>query len=477
MDTGAARSCLRRSEFLTICNRIGRTPVLTKAIRLSGVTGHHISVLGGTQVQEDKLGPLEVIIVEDIAHPLILGRDALLHDGAEICYSSGQLSFRGHKLPMTPAGSTTAVNSLGDRPPLMGTSTIETFVKSNEDLFSARGEALGCHPDIAVRIETTGPPIKRRPYRMPLSKRDALDKKLDELLAQGIIVPSSSPWASPVVLVEKKDPSEGPRFTVDFTALNKVTRKDAYPIPLIRDIFDQLHGATVFSTLDMKSGFHQLPIYGPHQEKTAFVCHRDLFEWTRLPMGCCNSSQAFQRAVEVILKGLIGTICMLYIDDVVVYSPNHEQHLQHLEVVFDRFRQYNMRLNPTKCVFGMREVKLLGYVVGEQGLRADPDKVAAIVRLQPPKDLQEARSFLGMSGYYRTCIPDYAKVAAPLVELTKKNVKFRWTSAHQQDFETLQPWSATRSWPTHARTSRTSYTQTLAPTLLAPYCVSWTTRE
>ena len=131
------------------------------------------------------------------------------------------------------------------------------------------------------------------------------------------------------MLVEKKDPSEGPRFCVDFTQLNKVTKKDAYPIPLIRDIFDQLQGATIFSTLDMKSGFHQLPLHPDDQEKTAFVCHRGLFHWTRLPMGLANASQMFQRAMEVVLKGLIGTICMLYIDDIVVYSDSEEQHVEH----------------------------------------------------------------------------------------------------------------------------------------------------
>ena len=137
---------------------------------------------------------------------------------------------------------------------------------------------------------------------------------MNDLLAQGIIVPSSSPRAAPVVLVEKKDPSDGPHFCVDYTGLNKVTKKDAYPIPLIRDIFDQLQGATIFSTLDLKGGFHQLPLHPDDQEKTAFICHKGLYHWTRLPMGLANASALFQRAMGIVFKGLLRKIAMLNID-------------------------------------------------------------------------------------------------------------------------------------------------------------------
>ena len=231
-----------------------------------------------------------------------------------IDYDAGMLTCRGVSLPLLPARQPIAFDSLGDKPPIIEDTFIGQCVTQQADLFAAKGENLGCHPDILVRIHTEGAPIKRRPYRLPLKKRAALDAKLDDLIAQGIITPSSSPWASPVVLVDKKDTSDGPRFCVDYTSLNKITKKDAYPIPLIHDIFDQLQGATVFSTLDMKSGFHPLPLHPKDQEKTAFVCHRGLFQWTRLPMGLANASQLFQRAMEIVFKGLIGNMCMLYID-------------------------------------------------------------------------------------------------------------------------------------------------------------------
>jgi len=409
VDTGATRTVLRRQEFEKLCKLIGRAPLLRKSVQLVGVTGHDIAVLGHTEIMEDDLGPIPVIVVDGISQAMIIGRDVLRVGDACIDYANARLTVRGRKYRLLPTRDGEHVASLGDRLPVMVDTNIEKCVRENEDLFAAAGENLGCHPDIAVRIHTEGPPIKRRPYRLPLTKRAALDRKLDELLDQGVIVPSSSPWASPVVLVEKKDTTEGPRFCVDFTALNKVTRKDAYPIPLIRDIFDQLQGATVFSTLDLKSGFHQLPLHPDDQEKTAFVCHRGLFEWTRLPMGLCNASQLFQRAMEVVLKGLIGNVCMLYIDDIVVYSKDAAEHERHLALMFERLRQYNLRLNPKKCVFGLTEVKLLGYIVSEAGLKADPDKVAAIARMEAPQSVPEVRSFLGMTGYYRSCIEGYAR--------------------------------------------------------------------
>ena len=438
MDTGASRTVLRRLEFERLCKETGRKPLLRKGVELTGVTGHEIRVLGSTELKEVQLGVIPVVVVEGIGHALILGRDVMRQLQATVNYDRGVLSWKHLEMDLLPPRENELVASLGERPPLVRDSRIGQCVEQHQDLFAAKGEHLGCHPEIQVRIETDGAPIKRRPYRLPLTKRNALDRKIEELLEQGVIVPSSSPWASPVVLVQKKDPTEGPRFCVDYTALNKVTKKDAYPIPLIRDIFDQLHGASVFSTLDLKSGFHQLPVHPEDQEKTAFVCHAGLYQWTRMPMGLSNASQLFQRAMEVVFKGLIGRICMLYIDDIVIYSKTEVEHEQHLQTMFDRLRQYNLRLNPTKCVFGLRQVKLLGYIVSSDGLRADTDKVAAIARMQAPQNLADARSFLGMTGYYRSCIRDYAHIAEPLVHLTRKNIRFAWGQDQQEAFDKLK---------------------------------------
>ena len=438
LDSGASRSLLRRQEFDVICKQMGRHPILSKTVDLCAVTGHQLKVLGMTELYEEQLGSIPIIVVEGIQYPCILGRDVLKQHEAIINYQTGTLTCNNASFTLTPGPNLSQIQSFGPRPPTMNRDKIKQCVMEHEHLFAAKGEPLGCHPDIAVRIITEGPPIRRRPYRIPLKKRAALDEIIEDYLKQGVIVPSSSPWASPIVLVKKKDPSDGPRFCVDYTKLNAVTKKDSFPIPLIRDIFDQLQGAKIFSTLDLKSGFHQIPIDPRDQEKTAFISHKGLFEFTRLSMGLSNSSAAFQRAMEVVLKGLIGDIAMLYIDDIVIYSRSEADHINHLRLIFQRLNHYNLRLNPAKCVFGLTEVKLLGYIVSEQGLRADPDKVSAIARMAAPDNLAQVRTLLGMTGYYRSCIQDYAKIAAPLVALTKKNTRFQWAEAQQQAFDALK---------------------------------------
>ena len=438
IDSGASRSVVRRKEFMELCKHVGRSPILSKAVELIGVTGHDIKVKGATQLPIDQVGPIDFIVVEDINHPMIIGRDILRAYKAIIDYDQGVLKWNDRTWPLLPQPSGGAILTLGDHPPLMRSPLIEKCVTAHEHIFAAKGEPLGCHPDIMVRIETEGPPVRRRPYRVPLAKRKALDDQLEDLLNQGIIEPSSSPWASPVVMVQKKDPQAAPRFTVDYTALNKQLKKDAYPIPLIRDIFDQLQGASVFSTLDLKSGFHQLPIHPDDKEKTAFICHAGLFNWLRMPMGLATASARFQRAMEKVLEGLLGKFALLYIDDVIIYSRNETDHALHLSAVFQRFEQYQLTLNPAKCVFGMAQVKLLGYIVSEKGLSGDPEKIAAIKRMQEPANVKQVRAFLGMSGYYRTLIKDYAHIAEPLVALTKKNHRFVWTEAQQKAFEALK---------------------------------------
>ena len=457
VDSGASRTVVRRLEFDTLCKISGRRPILKPCVDLCGVTGTGIKVYGKTELKFDNVGVLEVIIVDDIGRGMILGRDAMRANRAKIDYDNGVLIWADKRLPLLPKRPEEVISSFGDKPPKINDNVIQKCVNDYEHLFAARGEALGCHPDIMIRLETTGGPIRRRPYRLPLAKRKALDEKIQEYLAQGIIAPSSSPWSSPVVLVGKKDQSEGPRFCIDYTGINKILKHDCFPIPLIRDIFDQLQGATIFSTLDLKSGYHQLPIHPDDQEKTAFVCHAGQFEFLRLPMGLKTATQKFQRAMEIVLKGLIGKICMIYVDDVVCYSQNEIQHAEHLKMIFDRLDQYNLRLNPSKCVFGFKEVKLLGYIVSEKGLAADPDKVAAIARMKAPANLAQTRSFLGMCGYYRTLIRDFAKIAEPLVKLQRKDVKFEWTEQQQTAFETLKTELCSENVMAHPRPDKQFY--------------------
>ena len=194
-------------------------------------------------------------------------------------------------------------------------------------------------------------------------------------------------------------------------------------------------GSTVFTTLDLKSGYHQLPVHPNDIEKTAFTCHQGQFEFLRVPFGLCNAPSHFQRVMETILHDLLGVCVLVYIDDLVIYSTDMESHIGHVQLVLQRIRKANLRLKPSKCHFGQKEVKLLGYVVNKSGIQPDPDKTAAIQALSRPTTVKQVRSFLGMANYYRNCIPNYANIAAPLTELTRKNQRFHWTHHHDKSFK------------------------------------------
>ena len=256
------------------------------------------------------------------------------------------------------------------------------------------------------------------------------------MLQLGVIRPSHSPWASPVTLVPKKD--GGTRFCIDYRQLNAVTIKDRYPLPLIQDIFDQLGGSKLFSTLDMRSGFWQLPMSPESIEKTAFVCHRGLFECSRLPFGLANAPSVYQRAMNKVLGDFIGKFVMVFIDDIVIYSNSESDHKAHVEQVLQRLEEAGLTLKDSKCHWAQSQIDLLGYVVSAQGVSAQPAKTSAIRALAPPENVSELRRFLGMTGYYRQLIPDYARKATALYALTKKDAEWQWTETESQGFESLK---------------------------------------
>ena len=256
------------------------------------------------------------------------------------------------------------------------------------------------------------------------------------MLEQGVIRPSVSPWSSPITLVPKKDST--PRFCVDYRKLNAVTVPDRYPLPLIQDIFDQIGGSTVFSTLDLNSAYWQIPMDEASIPKTAFKCHRGLFEFLRLPFGLCNGPAAFQRIIDTVMGDLLGKICLVYLDDIVIFSSNATEHAAHLQLVFDRLRNAGLQLKPSKCHFGVNEIKLLGFIVSDQGIATDPAKVEVIQNLPSPSSVKEVRTFLGMTSYYRQFVPNYATVSEPLTCLMRKEVKFHWGADQAAAFTSLK---------------------------------------
>jgi len=258
------------------------------------------------------------------------------------------------------------------------------------------------------------------------------------MAARGIIEPSSSAWCSPVVMVTKKT-DQSIRFCCDFRKINSVSQSDCQPLPRIDDTLDALSGNKWFSTLDMRSGYWQCGLEESDREKTAFaIPGSGLWQFRVLCFGLSGAPATFERLVEKIFSGLTWRLCMVYLDDIIVYSRDYSDHLRNLSEVCDRLRQANLKLHPDKCVLTQNEVTFLGHKVTEDGISTDDAKIKVVRDWPVPKNVKETRSFIGFCSYYRRFVKDFAIVAKPLHQLTEKGKKFNWTEACQEAFSNLK---------------------------------------
>lgn len=311
------------------------------------------------------------------------------------------------------------------------------LLHDNRDVFAFTDDELGHTSLVQHHIDTgNAQPVRQQPYRVSPKVRDCIDEHVEKMLEQGIIQPSVSPWAAPVVLVKKKDGSE--RFCVDYRKLNSVTRRDSHPIPHVQDTLDCLHGTCYFSCMDLRSGYWQVEVDDESKPKTAFATHSGLFEFRKMPFGLANAPSTFQRLMHAVLRGLHYEICLVYLDDIIIFSRTFEDHLAHLNDVFSRLRSANVRLKPSKCSFARSSVEYLGHVVSRDGITPDPSKIRAVKEFPVPRCTRDVRSFLGLANYYRRFIRNFATIASPLNQLTHKNTRFNWTAACDNAFHELK---------------------------------------
>ena len=314
---------------------------------------------------------------------------------------------------------------------------LKELLLQNGDLFALGPSKLGVINVVQHTINIgNSTPIRQQARRIPFTLHSKVDNMTEEMLEQGIIQPSQSPWVSPNVLVAKKDGTTN--FCVDYRRLNTVTKLDVFPLPRVDDSVDLLSKSKYFSTLDLVSGYWQVNMSPESVEKTAFATHSGLYEFAVMPFGLCNAPATFQRLMETVLAGLARNACMVYLDDILVLGATLEEHLQNLAQVFDRLRKAGLQLKPTKCHPAQKEIAYLGFIVTDKGVAADQQKIEAVRSYPTPTNLKHLRSFLGLASYYRRFIAIFAKIANPLHTLTRKDTPFLWDSTCQQAFESLK---------------------------------------
>jgi hypothetical protein len=326
---------------------------------------------------------------------------------------------------------------------LVGDSEVESLLQEYSDVL--QDLPAGLPPERAVHhsipLVPGAQPVHRPSYRMSPQEREVVREYVDKLVKNGWVVPSTSPWGAPILLIPKPDGSM--RVCVDYRALNSLTVKNRYALPRVDDLLDSLSGAQVFSALDLASGYWQIRISDNDAAKTGFNTHEGHYEWKVLPMGLCNAPATFQHTMNTIFAGKgLGKFVAVYLDDILVYSRTPEEHVQHLRQVFEVLREHQFYCKPSKCQFAKAELKYLGHIVGRHGLKVDPAKIEKVQNWPRPRTVTKVRSFLGLATYFRRFIQGFSALARPLHRLTQNDMahlpEVPWSAECEASFQALK---------------------------------------
>lgn len=429
LDSGATRTIIGADGYERFKRfHLKLHPTGVRNCRIADETQY--PVIGSYNVPvcvEDRMSLVEVLVMPSLPQSLILGADFWRKIGIIPDLRHGNWQFT--------TSSDAALGSLTDSSHLTPEQTrrLEDFL---QDLFLKLPKGLGCTNLVQHVIKTEAEPIKQRFYPISPTLQKHVFAELDDMLEKGIVEPSTSPWSSPIVMVKKPDGTY--RFCVDYRKLNKVTKRDAYPLPFVSSTLDKLRDAKYLSSLDIKSAYWQVPMAPECREYTAFtVPGGGLFQFCRMPFGLHNSPATWQRLIDRVLSHLEQHV-FVYLDDIVIVTQTFDKHLEVLKEVFDRLTAAGLTVRRDKCHFCLPELKFLGFVVDASGLHCDPDKVAAILNLPTPKNSTEVRRFLGIVSWYRRFIPQCSSLLAPICRLLRKGNKFVWTNECEAAFATIK---------------------------------------
>jgi len=349
-----------------------------------------------------------------------------------------------HPTPSESAVSSIPINAAEEKnnsskEPVEWTEARQQLLHEYRDVFPAdlpSGLPPARSVDHRIELKPGSAPTNRPTYRMSPTELDEVKKQIDQLMESGFIRPSKSPFGAPLLLVKKKDGTM--RMCIDYRALNDITIKNSYPLPRIDELFDRLQGAKIFTKIDLRNGYHQIRIYSSDVEKTAFRSRYGHFEFLVLPFGLTNAPATFMQLMHDIFRPLLDRSVLVFIDDILVYSNNIEDHRQHVREVLELLRKNQLYAKASKCELFKSRVEFLGHVIDDSGLHMMEDKVEAILKWPPLKSVSEVQSFIGLVGYYRKFIRMFSEIAAPLTQLTQKEKTFEWTGTQQQAFDALK---------------------------------------
>ncbi|UYV75877.1 K02A2.6-like, partial [Cordylochernes scorpioides] len=374
-----------------------------------------------------KLVGCKLHVVKNFSYPLLIGLDVAGKIGLIIDTKDKAVYVKGNEcFYISPETHLPSVQQ----------KELNQLLKENQALFSQHETDIG---RIAVqhKIHTIEhPPISCRPYRRPLAEYDEIKRQVEELSKKGLIRESQSPWAFPVVLVSKKDGSQ--RMCIDYRKLNAITIDDKQPLPYIQDMFDRLHNAKYFTTLDIAWGYWHVEIHPDSVEKTAFITNDGHYEFLVMPFGLKNAPSTFQLIIQPIIGNLLWNGVCNYQDDILIYSSTFKDHIELMKKIFDKLKENNIKLKLKKCSFAKQEIRYLGHIIGHNKIKPDPEKTKAINEFPQPKSVKQVRQFLGLAGYYRKFIPKFSEIADPLTSLTRKNKLFKWTTEVNKSFQELK---------------------------------------
>lgn len=318
---------------------------------------------------------------------------------------------------------------------------ITSLFRKHREVFSKDDDDIGCTSTVTHQIRLTDKkPIAEQYRRIPLSQFEEVKQHIRKLLKNDVIRESTSPFASPIVLVRKKNNSL--RLCVDYLKLNEKTIKDKFSLPRVEETFDVLHGSSMVSTMDLTSGYNQIAVADDDKEKTAFTTPFGLYEFNRMPFGLTYAPATFQRLMQHCFREEVFNILLVFLDDIIVYSKTLREQIDRLDKVFHILRKHGLKLEMRKCNFFQSSVKYLGHMVNKNGISIDNDKIKCIENWKVPETVKDLKSFLGFAGYYRRFIRSFSQIAEPLLELSKNNGKHlktkfgdKWNSECQNSFE------------------------------------------